>query len=85
MPINSRDDCLDFIWFKGECLFSTVNRFMAFPPTDVHSAPTRLSIRCTVIKVIRLAFVTTDPHAIIEPTPLMNIGGPEGVVVQVRA
>lgn len=36
-------------------LVSTLNRFMAFPPTDVHTAPTRLSIRCTAIKVIRLA------------------------------
>lgn len=79
------DDCLGFIWFKGECLFSTPNRFMDFPPTDVHSAPAKLSIRCTAIKVIWLLCVTTDLHTIIEPTPLMNIRGAEGVVVQVWA
>lgn len=39
VPINPRDDCPGFIWFKGECLFSTLNRFMAFPQTDVRAAP----------------------------------------------
>lgn len=59
VTINPRDDCrlglLCFFLKWGECLFSTRNRFMVFRPADVHSAPTRLSIRCTAIKVIRLA------------------------------
>lgn len=51
----------------------------------VHSAPAKLSIRCTAIKVIWLLCVTTDLHTIIEPTSLMNIRGAVGVVVQVWA
>lgn len=58
---------------------------MDFPPTDVHGAPAKLSIRFPAIKVIWLPCVTTDSHTIIEPTLLMNIRGAEGVVVQVQA
>lgn len=54
LPVRAWGDGPRFIWFKGS-LFSTLNRFMAFPSTDVRAASSLLSTRFTAIKVIRLA------------------------------
>lgn len=90
VPVKSRDDCRGFVWFNGERLFSTPNRFMAFP-TDWYPQSSRQAFntshrhKSNWKRSKDWLSVTTDPHTVIEPTPLMNIGWAEGVVVQVWA
>lgn len=90
VPVKSRDDCRGFVWFNGERLFSTLNRFMAFP-TDWYPQSSRQAFntshrhKSNWKRSKDWLSVTTDPHTVIEPTPLMNIGWAEGVVVQVWA